>query len=264
MHVLYFLSGFTGLLYEIVWLRLLALELGHTAGAVATTLAAFMGGLAGGAALAGRWLEHKRALHVYAALEILIAACALALPFALDALRPLLAAVYGDAGGSFFGLLRIVLCLILVSIPAAAMGATYPVAIRAARQSIPGRRSGIEGTLYAINTAGAALGAALTGFMLLPTAGMWRTSLLGVALNVLVAIAAIWVSRRPIPAEKVTPPSRTRKSAERVAPAPGQFRLAALVLFGTGFIALVSEVAWTRVLALAIGPTTYAFSIMLV
>ena len=51
--LLYLLSGFSGLLYKIVWARLLSLHIGHTAGAVSTVLAAFMGGLAVGAFVAG-------------------------------------------------------------------------------------------------------------------------------------------------------------------------------------------------------------------
>jgi spermidine synthase len=264
---LYFLSGVAGLLYEIVWLRLLSLELGHTAGAIATVLAAFMGGLAVGAALGGRWLEARRvtrvgALHLYAAFEILIAACALALPFALEASGPMLGGAYGDAGGASFGVLRVALCLVLVSVPAAAMGATYPVAIRAAA----GRSSKrVEGTLYAVNTAGAALGAALTGFALLPAAGMWRATLTGVALNVFVAACAIWITRSATSSQETTaPPPRTRGPADTRESSPGHLRPAAAALFVTGFIALMSEVAWTRVFALAIGPTTYAFAVMLV
>jgi len=293
LHVLYFLSGFVGLLYEIVWLRLLSLELGHTAGAIATVLAAFMGGLAAGAGLAGRWLARHpsldlarddpelvegpqtlqdaahqasptRALHLYAALEILIACCALALPFALDALRPFLAIAYGDAGGTAFAALRVVLCLVLVGVPAAAMGATYPIAIRASASLSRRQARPVEGTLYAVNTAGAALGAALTGFLLLPAAGMWRTTLTGVVLNALVAAGAIWMARRTGETQPSPGAVSGRRSAERTERSVGQLRLAAVVLFFTGFIALTSEVAWTKVFALAIGPTTYAFTVMLV
>src|SRR5437762_12807759 len=91
---LYLLSGAAALLYEVAWLRLLTLSMGHTTAAVGAVLAAFMGGLAAGASIGGRasrGLTVQRALRIYAALEATIAVCALAMPFALDAMRPLLA-----------------------------------------------------------------------------------------------------------------------------------------------------------------------------
>ena len=136
MLFLYFVSGFAALLYEIVWLRVLALEIGHSAGAVSTVLAAFMGGLAGGALVGGRaaaGLGPRRALRVYATLELLILAAALALPLVLPVAAGLLAAGYGDGPTPAFLASRIAVCFVSVSIPAALMGATYPVAIRASQ-----------------------------------------------------------------------------------------------------------------------------------
>src|SRR5207244_810285 len=50
---LYGASGAAALVYEVAWTRLLTLQLGHTVAAASTVLAAFMGGLAIGAWLAG-------------------------------------------------------------------------------------------------------------------------------------------------------------------------------------------------------------------
>ena len=83
---LYFLSGAAALLYEVAWMRLLTLTLGHTTAAVGSVLAAFMGGLAAGAWAAGgiaTRLTPRRALRVYAVLEIAIAISALAIPYVL-------------------------------------------------------------------------------------------------------------------------------------------------------------------------------------
>src|SRR5687767_8117104 len=100
---LYIASGAAALVYQVVWTRLLTLQLGHTVAAASTVLAAFMGGLAIGAWLAGRVVgrvgqasTHQPHLTIYAALEIGIAAGALALPFALRASVPLLAWAYAD------------------------------------------------------------------------------------------------------------------------------------------------------------------------
>src|SRR5260370_37648861 len=48
------LSGAAALVYEVVWLRMLGLAVGHAVDALAAVLAAFMAGLAIGAALFGR------------------------------------------------------------------------------------------------------------------------------------------------------------------------------------------------------------------
>src|SRR5262245_30338875 len=98
--VLYVASGAAALVYEVVWTRLLTLQLGHTVAAASTVLAAFMGGLAIGASVAGRprFALRRPSLRVYAGLELAIALCAFALPFALRATTPLLAWAYADGG----------------------------------------------------------------------------------------------------------------------------------------------------------------------
>src|SRR2546421_13108633 len=90
--LLYACSGAAALVYEVVWSRMLTLQLGHTVAAVSTVLAAFMGGLAIGAWAAPRLVGvaggPKRALRLYAALEVLVAIAALLLPFAIRATLP--------------------------------------------------------------------------------------------------------------------------------------------------------------------------------
>ena len=182
--LLYCLSGAAALLYEVVWLRLLTLSMGHTVGAVGTVLAAFMGGLAIGAWLAGRFapsLAHDRALRTYALLEITIAAAALLLPLVLSSARGVLSLAYGNGEGArLFDVARVVLSLLLLLIPTVAMGARYPIAVRwfaVQAQSATASASG----LYAANTVGAAAGAALSGFLFLPMLGLRGTTLVGVA-----------------------------------------------------------------------------------
>ena len=150
------------------------------------------------------------------------------------------------------------------------MGATYPIAVTCLTE--PGfgvRGSGFEGRaaglLYAGNTIGAAFGAAVTGFVLLPWLGLFGTTLVGVALNATAALGAFLLSRTAAAA-----PSHHRTPAPSDAPshprtfAPSHLALSAFALSVSGFVALVYEVAWTRILAMVLGPTTYAFSAMLV
>jgi spermidine synthase len=283
--VIFAASGAAALIYEVTWTRLLTLQIGHGLAAASTVLAAFMGGLAAGSAVGGRLMAQvppARALRAYAALELAIGALALALPFELAALSPLLTRAYADgAGGGTFTALRVAASLLLLSLPAFAMGATFPAASRwfihsahaAARDA---------GVLYAANTVGAAAGALLAGFVLLPSLGLSGATWVGVALNAVAALGALQVAARE-PAPQDAPGPRTEPDAAKPAAAAGSKRrkgraggshaisetprvgrpgLAAAALGVSGFASLTLQVVWTRLLALILGPTTYAFSIM--
>jgi spermidine synthase len=274
--ILYAASGAAALVYEVTWTRLLTLQLGHTVAAASTVLAAFMGGLALGAWLAGR--ISTRGLRSYAALEILVAVCAFLLPFVLAAMVPALAWAYSDGTAPIrFGIVRVAISLIVVGVPAAAMGATFPIAADWYSQS-----AADTGALYAVNTTGAAMGALAAGFWLIPAFGLRATTWVGVALNAIAAAGAFWLARagttthaeraehaekaaiNKAPKKSLRVPRTPRESSKRSlretsSPAP---RVAALIAAVSGFSALVYEVAWTRLLALVIGPTTYAFATM--
>lgn len=290
--LLYLLSGSAALIYEVVWARLLTLHMGSTVAAVGTVLAAFMGGMAGGAMVAGRLapgFPRRRALRGYAVLEVLIAACALLVPLALGGLRPLLAVAYADgAGGAWFASVRLLTSLTVLAIPAAAMGATLPLAVRwfVGPTEHPGTQAG---ALYAANTLGAALGAACAGFVLLPGLGLTGAALVAVGLNGASAAGALGLaafgSDADIPAGAATAnatgqrhPARRTRGRRTPGDAANRKRdaadgravvtvdrawLAPAALALSGFVALTYEVTWTRVLALILGPTTYAFSAML-
>ena len=289
--LVYLLSGAAALIYEVVWARLLTLHMGSTVTAVGTVLAAFMGGMAGGAMLAGRvapGLDRRQALRLYAALEAAIAAGAVLVPLAFAAFRPLLALAYADGGSVWFGPIRVLTSLTVLAAPAAAMGATLPFAVRwfVGPTAHPGREAG---ALYAANTLGAALGAAGAGFVLLPWLGLTGAALFAVTLNAASAAGALGLaafgSDAAIPAgaamtaprQRQRPPHRTRGRRAAAAAAngkgeaadgpaevaPGRAWRVPAALALSGFVALTYEVAWTRVLALILGPTTYAFSAML-
>src|SRR5947209_2786454 len=126
----YAASGAAALVYEVAWTRLLTLQIGHTVSAISIVLAAFMGGLSVGAWLAGRIpVPRARRLQAYAALEILVALIAIALPTILRGLLPAIEWAYADGDAPVrFALVRVTLSLALLAVPAAAMGATFPIA----------------------------------------------------------------------------------------------------------------------------------------
>ncbi len=268
----YALSGAAALVYEVAWTRLLTLYLGHGITAASTVLAAFMGGLAVGAGVAGPKSDHTprdRAMRTYAVLELAIAALALAMPLGMSVFAPLLAGAYADGdGGVTFAVLRLLVSIVAVALPAVAMGATFPYV---ARWYVPnaGAATRDAGALYAANTIGAAAGALVTGFVLLPALGLRATTWVGVAMNVAVATAAWTLASRVITpdAPQVAVPGKTPVRAGRKAasPAPAPVprpMIAALALGVSGFLSLALQIVWSRLLAQILGPTTYAFSLV--
>ena len=181
----YAVSGAAALIYEVTWTRLLTMQMGHTVAATSTVLAAFMGGLAVGAWLAGRFpAAPSRRLYAYAALEGVVALIAFALPAVLAGSLPAIAWAYADGDAPFrFGVVRAMLSFGLLTVPVAAMGATFPSAaawltsVTAAPTEGAPRHAAVEaGILYAANTAGATLGAASAGFWLIPAIGVRGTT----------------------------------------------------------------------------------------
>jgi spermidine synthase len=276
----YAASGMAALIYQVAWTRLFTLELGHTVAASSTVLAAFMGGLALGAwSIRGlsQTATPARRLQIYAALEIAIALLALALPALLRECRPLLAWAYADGNRpAQFAAIRVALSLGLLALPAAAMGATFPIAAAwfAGASKRPDLEAGTAaGFLYAANTAGAAAGAIAAGFWLLPVIGLRSTTWIAATLNVTAAAGALWLARsdrREAPDADRGAGRQARISNSRaprpvpIARAAGRPRprLAAALAALSGCAALVYEVAWARILAMVIGPTTYAFATM--
>jgi len=269
-------SGMSGLIYEVAWVRSLELVFGATSFAVATVLAAFMGGLACGSAWMGRQahrLRSFRPLHVYAAIECLIGILGLLVPVLLQALVPLYRLSWDHLHASFFlfSLGRLALCGSVLLLPTALMGATLPVASRVASLgggAETGRRIGL---LYAANTFGAVLGCAFAGLVLLPTFGLRRTEWLAVGLNLLAASGAVLLARYrrgPRAAHEAAPPADELPEAEeRRTQVAGTDRAGGRTLIAiyaiSGAVAMAFEVAWSRLLVLVLGSSTYSYTIML-
>ncbi len=263
------LSGAAALIYETTWTRQLGLLMGHTAAATSSVLAAFMLGLAAGAAIGGRIAARvtpAAALRTYAGLEIVIAVLALLLPAELAGLRPLLAWAYGDGAGAAFGVVRFISALTVVTLPAAAMGATLPLLVRWAVGPAAGAAR-TTARLYASNAFGATAGAIAAGFILLPALGLRSTTAIAAALNV-IAAAMAWRISRTSPVHEPLSGAHAAAVGRPATGAGGQVlrtrarAVAASALAISGAASLVLQVVWTRLLALVVGPTTYAFSAM--
>ncbi|HEU5458984.1 MAG TPA: fused MFS/spermidine synthase, partial [Pyrinomonadaceae bacterium] len=194
----FIVSGATGLIYEVLWARMLGLVFGATTLAVSTVLAAFMGGLALGSALAGKLAARiRKPLATYGWMEIGIAAYALLVPILFRLIDHVYVLIWQQFQPGFFAfsLWRFVLSSLVLLVPTTLMGATLPV-LAAALVSSSGRNSNSVTRLYACNLAGAILGTLIAGFVLLPVLGVRKTILVAAVLNVIVGVIAIALQRR--------------------------------------------------------------------
>ncbi|MDJ0656603.1 MAG: fused MFS/spermidine synthase [Xanthomonadales bacterium] len=254
------LSGLAGLIYQTAWARQFALVFGTTELALVTVLAAYMAGLALGSAVAGRHAHRfTRIILIYALLELGIAVSAILVADGIDLIGRLQVALFGSsefpnpAPAGLVGLFYLVASFLIVLVPTTLMGATLPLLARWAvrREAQIGSRVGL---LYFANTAGAAGGALLAGFVLLPWLGLSQTVWVGIGVNALVFLLAVMLSRGAA-AQSVRQglvPSRRLSNGWMLW----------LVLI-SGMVSFTWEVLWARLLSPLLGGTVYAYATML-
>ena len=195
LYVIFFISGATGLVYEVIWVRLTGLVFGNTSHAISTVLGAFMAGLALGSWKLGRRADRtSNPLRMYGLLEIGIGISAALVPLifrALDsfywAIAPSVASIPGGAGFIRFGTSFIILIT-----PTFLMGGTLPMLTRFFTERIDEVERKV-GVLYALNTFGAAGGSLLAALVLIPGIGNTRTTLIIATINVAIGLFAVWL-----------------------------------------------------------------------
>lgn len=252
-------SGMSGLIYEVAWMRSLELIFGATTFAVATVLAAFMGGLAFGSFSIGRIsrkLNHLHPLKVYGMLELVIAVMGIFVPFSFGALIPVYESIWKTTHASFlaFSALRFLLSALVLLLPTFLMGATLPVVSSYVnRTAAAGKRQ--IGLLYTFNTVGAVGGCLLAGLWLFPMIGLQKTQRVAVGLNLLAAVGGLILSREQFSPnlaanreveEPGTAGLPTEAGVHTSTPALSRILVSAYAL--SGFIAMLYEAARYRAL----------------
>ena len=262
--VCFLLSGATGLIYEVLWARMLGLVFGVTTLAISAVLAAFMGGLALGSVLASRLATRiVRAIRVYAVIEIAIGVYALAVPLLFRLIERVYAEVWQRLEPGFYGsaATRFVLASMVLIVPTALMGATLPVLARAVSAS---RQERISVTsLYTFNLAGAIAGTIAAGFFLLPSLGVNATIWIAALTNLIIGFAALLLDHKEKKAvvENGAVAGATGQPASQLAATSLSFWLFCALV--SGLVTISMQVVWSRMLSMIIGSSTYAFSIVL-
>ncbi len=272
---IFFLSGVSGLLYQVVWVRWFGRVFGNTLYSASIVTAVFMGGLGLGGYLGGVLIDRLHArrghgfpLRAYAYSEVAIAAFGLLLAFLLPALEPFSALISaytpGPDGwhhltaGSYVA--RYAIALLLLLPVTTVMGATLTVLIRFLVASDLGESGWRVGMLYGFNTAGAALGAFLSDFLLVPAIGLLQTQLLAVAFNLVAAVAALRLVGLAADGS-AAPVDPGERSA--VAHAGRLLWGTGLAVGLSGFAAMGIEILWFRHLSVALGGLRSVFSLLL-
>jgi predicted membrane-bound spermidine synthase len=273
LYLIFFLSGASGLIYQVVWVREFGNVFGNTIHSASLVIAVFMCGLGVGSYLAGRWADRRYVerpgslLVAYGRVELVIAALGLLVTLLLPRLGELSAATSSytrDANGWYVlslgsYLTRYAVAVVLLAPITMLMGSTLTLLIRHLVRhdvSVAGWRIG---ALYGVNTAGAALGAFLTDYALIPHVGLMATQMTAVLFNVLAGYGALRL------AVGSTPPASAPLAAEPAEPtrATPAVAFVGLGIFVSGFVALGMEILWFRHLSSLFGSYRAVLSFIL-
>ncbi|HSE98231.1 MAG TPA: fused MFS/spermidine synthase, partial [Blastocatellia bacterium] len=224
-------SGFIALSYEVIWSRVLALIIGSSVYAFSIMLTTFLVGLALGASLASRFVDHiRRPVLAFALIEVGVGATSMIGAYLFNELPYIFMQLYRMFDSSAFGLLlftRFLVSSLVMIMPTLLLGALFPLVVRimtaGSREQTTGR---MVGDAYAVNTVGAIAGSFASGFILIPLLGLLGSLRLAAALNFVVAAALFYISS---PARLASPKKR-RKSF--LSPAPAGIAISALLIIG--------------------------------
>ena len=281
LHVLFFCSGLSGLIYQVIWVRMFGNVFGNTIHSASLVVAIFMLGLGAGSYLIGAWADRRYAsrpdtlVRAYGHVELVIAAMGLGIALVLPHLGQLSASIssysreasgwYALSAGSYVA--RAGIAVVLLTPITLLMGGTLTLLIRHLVRSdleVSGWRIAV---LYAVNTAGAALGAVLTDFALVPASGLFGAQVVAIVLNVVAGVGAIFLTVR-LKADTTTVKKRQKDARERdvrsVRLQPDRpVVLTAIALAMTGIAAMGMEILWFRHFLILLGGFRAVFSLLL-
>ncbi len=271
LFVVFFASGFCGLTYQMVWLRLAYASFGINAQVLSVVISVFMLGLALGSWLAGGWIirlakaKNLRLITLYALTELLIGFSAIAVPFLFSLGRKLLLDV-GQTNSLTYLALSALIITASVLPWSFLMGTTIPLMIGFANEELTNDER-IFSYLYLANTLGAAVGALATVFALIELFGLRVTMLVAAGLNLAIALTALIIRRsvkmrhslghQTLGRAKTALPHLERLNAR-------QRTWAQWTLFASGFCSMGLEVVWTRLFTPLVSTTVYAFAYILI
>jgi len=261
LYPLFLISGFCGLIYESIWASYLKLFLGHAAYAQAVVLVVFIGGMAVGAWLCGRFAyRFRNPLAAYAIAEFAVGVAALFFHRVFVASTDWAYATLLPAACSGEGLCYAswVFAALLILPQSILLGSTFPLMAAGIMRRAPAQAGRIIATLYFVNSLGAVFGVLAATFVLVPAVGLPGASLTAGLANLLLAFTVYLYARSgPVPAAVPAPAVTSTRAGTT------STRTLLVVALLTGLTSFVYEVVWIRMLSLVLGASTHAFEIML-
>lgn len=273
VHGLFFVSGASALVYEVLWMRRFTLLFGASAPATAATLAAFFFGIALGSLALGELAGTlRRPLWAFGLIEVGIGVAALVVVPVLawaETVLPVLGRGLGAAPTALLAV-KVLIAMMALLPPTLLIGGGLPVLARAIESG--GRTLGVRaGGLYAINTIGAALGALAVPVILLPAIGGAGSLLAAVGMSLIAGCTAFALDPRDAPAIQADTGTRARRMSEPTgagpaatsAPSVGSLRACLAAAFLSGLLVLSLETLGARMLALVHENSLYSFATVL-
>ncbi|MBI2187023.1 MAG: tetratricopeptide repeat protein [Acidobacteria bacterium] len=289
LYFLFFCSGVSGLIYQVVWVRAFGTVFGNTIYSASIVIAVFMLGLGVGSYVVGRWADRRYTnrsdslLRIFGSFELTIGALAVGVSLLLPHLGDVAASIssYERGWDGWYTLsatsyvARGALAVALLTPITLLMGGTLTLLIRHLVRHDLDAGPGRIALLYGVNTAGAAGGCLLTDLALVPAVGLQRTQLAAFALNVIAGVGAFALASLVRPKPDTTIPKsqgvrRIRLQPDRVRGVrlqPDQDSRSvpwtALAIALSGFAAMGMEIVWFRHFSMLLGEYRAVFSVLL-
>jgi len=262
----FIVSGFCGLVYEVVWLRLAMASFGVTTALASIVISMFMAGLGLGSWGAGRLTSRilsgngPRVLRFYSIAELLVGISSLAVPFELKFGRLILqhmGSLSAWQTSRYYVLTGIWIAIALVPW-STCMGSTFPLLMAVIRQTDRLKSDRSFSYLYIANVIGALLGTLASAFVLIELLGFQGTLFVAGGLNAILAISAFIMSYSVPSVVSIDAPVSVPATRPPLYGLPSYTPL--VLLFTTGLVSMGLEVVWIRQFTPYLGNLVYAFA----
>jgi predicted membrane-bound spermidine synthase len=269
LFALFFLSGSSGLIYQVVWTRMAFAAFGIIMPVLSVVISVFMLGLSLGAWLGGRYIGRlasktgRSALAYYGVAEFIIGLGAVVVPQLFNAGKQLLLSTGQTDSIIYLGLSALVLAVSILPW-CVFMGATFPLMMAYVREREPANQSADSFSyLYLANVLGAMSGTLLSAFVLIEIFGFRDTLRLSAVGNLIIVAVVVWLCRKEgeaTPAKAGAPAVQALRAVAR--PGGEGLRWLKWILFTTGFVSMAMEVVWVRAFSPVLKTQVYSFALV--
>jgi predicted membrane-bound spermidine synthase len=275
LFLFFFVSGFCGLVYQVVWMRLAFASFGIITPVLSVVVSVFMLGLSLGSWAGGRWINRAvertgwPPILFYGIAEFIIGVGAFTVPVLFRLGEHGLLGLGDSSSGAYLATSALVLGAAIIPW-CISMGATFPLMMAHVRQRNP-ESSASFSFLYTANVLGALAGTLLTALVLVELLGFRHTLWVAAAGNFGIAGASLWLagrgraqqSGRRNPVGSPNPASSAKRSSALSVDSPGRKKVIFILLFATGFVSMAMEVVWTRAFTPILKTQVYSFALIL-